>query len=209
MTDHVEVFADITCPFTHVGLKRVVEHLDRVSDDVEVIVRAWPLEWVNGQPLVADIVEMKAGILDDQLGLSNFGGLDVEQWPDTTIPALNLAATAYEKDPATGLAVSMELRTAVFEEGQNVADGAVLEAIAAKHGLGAPAREASPAVVADYEAGKEMGVIGSPHFFSQGTDFFCPALDIGHDESGGLTARFDPEGLQSFLDIVHPLEETA
>jgi predicted DsbA family dithiol-disulfide isomerase len=209
MTDHVEVFADITCPLTHVGLKRVVAHLDQVSDDVEVIVRAWPLEWVNGMPLDADIVKMKAGILDDQLGLSNFGGFDVERWPDTTIPALNLAAAAYEKDPATGLAVSLELRAALFEEAKNIADGDVLADIAAQHGLDSPAEEASPAVTADYEAGQEMGVIGSPHFFSRGTDFFCPALDIGHDESGGLTARFDPVGLQSFLDIVHPLEETS
>ena len=208
MTDHVEVFADITCPFTHVGLKRVVAHLGQVSDDVEVIVRAWPLEWVNGQPLVADIVRMKAGILDEQLGLSNFGGLDVERWPETTIPALNLAAAAYEVDPATGLAVSLELRAALFEEGRNVAAADVLAAIAQEHGVELPSREASAAVTADYEAGKELGVIGSPHFFSQGTDFFCPALDIGHDDSGGLTARFDPVGLQSFLDAVHPVEET-
>jgi predicted DsbA family dithiol-disulfide isomerase len=209
MTDHVEVFADITCPFTHVGLKRVVEHLGKVSDDVEVIVRAWPLEWVNGKPLVAELVKMKAGILDEQLGLSNFGGLDIEKWPDTTIPALNLAAAAYEKDADTGLAVSMELRVALFEEEKDIADPEVLAEIAARHGLEPPAAEATEAVTADYEAGKEMGVIGSPHFFSRGKDFFCPALDIGHDDSGGLIARFDPVGLQSFLDMVHPLEETS
>ncbi|MFT4616189.1 MAG: hypothetical protein ACKVG5_14010 [Acidimicrobiales bacterium] len=44
----VEVFADITCPFTRVGLKRVVEHLAQIDHPIEVIVRAWPLEWVNG-----------------------------------------------------------------------------------------------------------------------------------------------------------------
>ena len=209
MTDHVEVFADITCPFTHVGLKRVVSHLEQVSDDIEVIVRAWPLEWVNGQPLDADIVKMKAGILDEQLGLHDFAGFSTEAWPDTTIPALNLAAEGYAKDPATGLTVSLELRAALFEEGLDISDPQVLGEVAARHGLDAPSTEASAAVYADYELGKEQGVIGSPHFWSQGTDFFCPALDIGHDDSGGLTARFDPERLQMFLDQVHPLEETS
>ena len=198
----LEVFADITCPFTHVGLKRVVEHLDRVSDDVEVIVRAWPLEWVNGQPLVADIVEMKAGILDDQLGLSNFGGLDVEQWPDTTIPALNLAAQAYAVDTATGLAVSIELRTALFEEGRNVGDLDVLRRIAGRHGLQPPQIEPLQAVEDDYAAGQRRGVRGSPHFFVGDDDFFCPALDLGRDADGHLTARFDRDMLADFFERV-------
>ena len=36
----IEVFADITCPFTHVGLRRVAAEF---GDQVQVRVRAWPL----------------------------------------------------------------------------------------------------------------------------------------------------------------------
>jgi predicted DsbA family dithiol-disulfide isomerase len=56
----IEVFADITCPFTHVGLKRVVQHVSEMAEPADVIVRAWPLEWVNGTPLAVDAVVVKA-----------------------------------------------------------------------------------------------------------------------------------------------------
>ena len=58
MTTHIdqgdlvlEVFADVTCPFTHVGLKRVIEHIASSERPIAVRVRAWPLEWVNGAGL--------------------------------------------------------------------------------------------------------------------------------------------------------------
>jgi hypothetical protein len=60
MASQVEVFADITCPFTHVGLKQVVRHVAEMSEPCDVIVRAWPLEWVNGAPLDVDAVMVKA-----------------------------------------------------------------------------------------------------------------------------------------------------
>ena len=95
----VEVFADITCPFTHVGLKRVVT---------------------------------------DQLGVDDFSGFNADRWPSTTLPALNLAAAAYERDAATGLAVSLDLRAALFERGLDVSDPEVLSDIAFAHDLAVP-----------------------------------------------------------------------
>jgi hypothetical protein len=45
----VEVFADVSCPFAHVGLRRLVEQRDKLArDDIVLRVRAWPLELVNG-----------------------------------------------------------------------------------------------------------------------------------------------------------------
>jgi hypothetical protein len=47
----VEVFADVGCPFAHVGLRRFVERRDELGrDDVVLWVRAWPLELVNARP---------------------------------------------------------------------------------------------------------------------------------------------------------------
>jgi predicted DsbA family dithiol-disulfide isomerase len=195
----VEVYADITCPFTHVGLKRVVRHVREMSTPAEVVVRAWPLEWVNGTPLAVDAVLVKAQALTEQLGVDDFVGLRADAWPSTTIPALNLAAVAYERDAATGLAVSLELRTALFERGEDIGDAEVLAAIATAHGLPTPATEASSAVRADYDGGRERGVKGSPHFFVAADDFFCPALDLGHDSDGHLTARFDAAMLEEFF----------
>ncbi|MEM8745145.1 MAG: DsbA family protein [Actinomycetota bacterium] len=195
----VEVFADINCPFTHVGLKQVVQHVSEMSEPADVIVRAWPLEWVNGTPLAVDAVLTKAAALTEQLGIDDFAGLRSDRWPDTTIPGLNLAAVAYERDAATGLAVSLEVRSALFERGLDIADAGVLEAVAADHGLAAPSGDALPAITDDYELGKQRGVQGSPHFFVGSDGFFCPALDLGHDDDGHLTARFDRDQLAEFF----------
>jgi predicted DsbA family dithiol-disulfide isomerase len=134
----VEVYADITCPFAHVGLKRVTQHVHEMAEPVDVIVRAWPLEWVNGSPLAVEAVLVKGAALTDQLGVDDFSGLRSDAWPASTIPALNLTATGYERDPATGLAVGLDLRAAVFERGEDVGDSDVLAQIAAAHGLPAP-----------------------------------------------------------------------
>ena len=195
----VEVYADITCPFTHVGLKRVVEHVNAMSEPAEVIVRAWPLEWVNGAPLAVDAVLVKAASLTEQLGVDDFSELRADAWPTSTIPALNLAASAYARNAATGLAVSLDLRTALFERGENVGDADVLARIAAAHDLPAPRIDTNAAVRADYDGGLARGVKGSPHFFVASEDFFCPALDLGHDADGHLTARFDADMLADFF----------
>jgi predicted DsbA family dithiol-disulfide isomerase len=198
VTRPLEVFADITCPFTHVGLRKVVAELDNLDSDVEVVVRAWPLEWVNGAPLEAGAVKTKIAALQAQLGTDCFNDFREEAWPSTTIPALNLAAAAFEVDAQKGLAVSLALRDAVFEHGQDVGDPAVLSNIAERFDLAPPPAEADRLVLDDYEDGQRRGVRGSPDFWLGDEEFFCPALTIGHDDQG-LTAEFDTEGLQSFL----------
>ena len=198
----IDVFADITCPFTHVGLKRVIEHIAEMDRPVTVHVRAWPLEWVNGSGLDVTAVEAKAKALTEQLGVDDFSGLDHGQWPVSTIQALELAAAGYARDMATRLAVRIDLRAALFEQGRNVDDPEVLAEIAARHELPVPDPGACAAVQADYDEGRARGVSGSPHFFVGQDDFFCPALDLGHDADGNLTARLDTEGLASFFSRI-------
>jgi predicted DsbA family dithiol-disulfide isomerase len=200
----LEVFADITCPFTHVGLKRVIEHIASSGRRVAVLVRAWPLEWVNGAGLEVDAVEMKAKALSEQLGVNDFAGLEHDQWPSSTLPALGLAAAAYERDVDTGLAISLDLRTALFEQGRNIGDPEVLAQIAADHDLtvpdvSIPGIGVMALVQADFDEGRRRGVTGSPHFFIGQDNFFCPALDLGHDADGNLTARLDMVGLAAFF----------
>jgi predicted DsbA family dithiol-disulfide isomerase len=198
--DHViEVFADITCPFTHVGLKRVIEHVDALTEPRRVHVRAWPLEWVNGTGLDVAAVLVKAATLAEQLGVDDFAGFDGSHWPASTIPALELAASAYGRDMATGLAVSVEVRAAVFERGLDVSDPVVLGDIADRHRVPWPNAGAAVSVRADYDEGRRRGVAGSPHFWVGDDDYFCPALDLGHDAAGKLTASFDPAGLAEFF----------
>ena len=180
------------------GLEHVVAHVAEIDASVDVIVRAWPLEWVNGTGLDVAGVQTKAAALCDQLGIDRFAGLRPDRWPRTTIPALALAAASYDVDSTTGLAVSTALRTSLFELGADISDRDTLADIAGAHDV-----EFDPdddgAVRAEYELGRARGVTGSPHYFVADADFFCPALDLGRDADDHLIARFDPDGLARFL----------
>lgn len=207
MTAVIEVFADVSCPFAHAGLERIVTLLDeRTSGPLDVWIRAWPLEWVNGTPLDPGAVAEKAEVLTERLAIDSFVGFDPAVWPASTIPALNLTATAYDIDHATGLAVGLALREALFRRALDIGDPDVLAAIAETHGLPPGDPEAlsdvagTSAVRDDYAEGQRRGVRGSPHYWVADHEFFCPALVIGHDDHGGLTADFDPAGLTAFLD---------
>jgi len=200
MRRRLEVFADITCPFTHVGLKRVLAQLEELGADVDLVVRAWPLEWVNGEIFDAEAISMKIGVLHDQLGVDDFVGFDPPSWPTTSIPALNLCAAATREGTAKGLEVALEVRAALFERGADISDLAVLAEIAAAHGLPTPGADPDPGVEADYEEGRRRGVRGSPDFWVGETEFFCPSLDLSRNADGDLIAHFDPDGLARFVE---------
>lgn len=198
----LEVFADISCPFTHVGLAKVAEEVDKLDIAVEIVVRSWPLEWVNGEIFAPDVMRAKVDAIGNHLGSHYFAGFDEQTWPTTTIGALNLAAEAYEVSNAKGLEVNLRLRSELFEHGRNVGDLGFLTELAVELGLPTPQPEASAAVETDYEDGKRRGVRGSPEFWIDGQVFFCPSLQIGHDERGLLTAEFDPAGIDDLLSAL-------
>lgn len=176
----VEVFADVVCPFTHVGLRRFVQaRAEAGATEVALRVRAWPLELVNGEPLDADFVAEEIADLRAQVAGDLFTGFDPAAFPSSTIGLLGLVEVAYEQGLTTGESVSLALRDALFERGRPVADPAVLAAIAADHGITPPDAETAAALVeASWAAGQERGVIGSPHFFLSDDSWFCPGLDI-------------------------------
>lgn len=200
MPPTVEIFADVTCPFTHVGLRLVADRLTQLGAVCRV--RAWPLEWVNGEPLAGDAVAHKVEVLRGRLGEDCFTGFDASSFPATSIPALNLTAAAYERGAEPGFAMARELRDALFERGLDIGDAEVLARIAREHGLEPPDTAVSPAVQSGYDEGRRRGVQGSPDFFVGDDRFFCPSLDIGHDDAGELVADLDIEGLSAFLEAV-------
>ncbi len=199
MTTTIEAFADISCPFTHVGLKVIAAEIDSIDTDLDLHVRAWPLEWVNKSPLDGDAVAAKVAALEAQLDVDYFAGFRRDRWPHTTIPALNLADAGHQRDPATGVAIGLRLRSLLFEEGRDISDESVLAEVAAAFELPNPGTVASAGVEADYAEGIRRGVRGSPDFWVEGREFFCPSLEIGHDTDGRLTAVFDANGLRQFV----------
>jgi predicted DsbA family dithiol-disulfide isomerase len=197
----IEVFADIWCPFTHVGLRAIAEQRSlHDRSDVVIIVRSWPLELVNGTPLSAAVTKEHVDHLREQVAPDLFRRFDPSRFPTSTLDALALAAAAYRDSSYLGERASFALRDALFENGLDVSDREVLGEIAGKLDLTLPDRLDHDQVIADWHEGQQRGVLGSPHFFCGGIDAFCPSLDITKDPDRGLSIARDATGLIQFVD---------
>ena len=195
----VEVFADVWCPFTHVGLRRFVAFRDGSGESMALRVRSWPLELVNSRPLDVDLVAEEIEQLRSVAAPELFTAFDPDAFPKTTLPALHVTARAYRASVATGEAVALELRHRLFEQGEDISDPSVLDAVVRAHGVPVDGDDAEDPVRLDWEQGARRGVIGSPHFFTPGGDFFCPALDVRRID-GHLRITADPAGFDRFLE---------
>jgi predicted DsbA family dithiol-disulfide isomerase len=194
----IEVFADVACPFTHVGLLRFVERRSELGrDDVILRVRAWPLEIVNGEPLDPHFIAEEIDDIRRQIATPVFARFSAESFPASSLPALSLAAAAYETDLATGEHVSLALRDLLFEQGIDIADTEVLARLADECGVQVDLTD-TRRVLQDHAEGVERSVIGSPHFFTPAGSFFCPSLDVHRDDQGLLRVAPD-SGFDQFI----------
>ncbi len=194
----IDVYADVRCPFAHVGLRRLFEQRERRWSRVPLRVRAWPLELVNDAPLDPGLIAEEVAALRAQVAPDLFTGFDVDAFPTTSLPALALTAGAYEVGLEVGTRVAMALRWALFEEGRDIARPDVLLEIASGAGIALPHHCEQDRVRDDLACGRARGVIGSPHFFVGGASFFCPTLDITHD-GGGLHVAGDPAAFDALV----------
>lgn len=201
----VEVFADVLCPFTHVGLHTLIDRREeRGLGEPRMRIRAWPLELVNGAPLDPHHVAAEVAALRDSVRPDLFAGFSADSFPSTSMHAFALAAAADRTgDPTLVEQVGMALRDAVFEHGLDLGEPDLVAPIAARFGLQPLDPEATAtAVRADWDEGKARGVIGSPHFFtSDGGSWFCPGLDISRDDLGNFVVGWK-HGTETFVDSV-------
>jgi predicted DsbA family dithiol-disulfide isomerase len=201
----VEVFADILCPFTHVGLHTLIDRrTERGLSEPRLRIRAWPLELINGKPLDphhidAEIVALRGSVRPDL-----FAGFSIDTFPMTSMAAFALTAAADRSgDPALSEAVGMALRDALFEQGLDIGRPDVVEAIARRFSL-EPLNpdDTAAAVRADWDEGSSRGVVGSPHFFTDdGGTWFCPGLDISRDSRGDFVVAWK-KGTENFVGSV-------
>jgi len=195
----LEVFADVCCPFTHVGLRRMSDRRHQLGrDDVVLWVRGWPLEVVNGEPLDPNLIAEEVDALRDSVAPDLFASFDASRFPTSSIPAMALAAAGYRRDARTGEAVSLELRGLLFEQARDISDPAVLDDVERRFDLRVEPRD-TDSVHTDHRDGRDRGVIGSPHFFTPNGSFFCPTLDITHDDAGRLRITQDRTGFDRFM----------
>ena len=208
MTPTIEVFADIWCPFAHVGLHAARRERERWGrDDVTLLIRPWPLELVNGVALDSGVTGRHVRELRDQVAPELFAGFDEASFPSSTLPALAMVVDAYDQDVTTGEALSWALRDELFEFGRDISNPDVLAEMASRFGLDDDATAHIDEVEIEWRHGQSRGVKGSPHFFCGTHDAFCPALDISRDDEGDLSLRTNADRLTSFLDeCLHPGE---
>ena len=198
----VEVFADIACPFTHVGLRRFQAYRQQLGTTEPVLrVRAWPLELVNGQALDGPSLMPKIKAMQADVAADLFVGFDEHHFPATTLPALAAEAAAYRQGLEIGEGFSLAVRHALFEDGLDVSDEEVLRRVREAHGVEEPTAADRAAVRDDFVEGRRRDVSGSPHFFTAEGDFFCPSLDIHHNDDG-YEVTFDAAGFQRFVSAV-------
>ena len=194
----IEAFADLWCPFAYVGLlaaQRVIEELDL---PVDLVLRSWPLELVNGEPLAEAKTHANAVALRASVAPDNFAGIDQWSFPVSTLQGLQLAAQVTRQRGSLGTELSMALRIALFEEGKDIGDLSVLQSIAQRFGV--PFHEGDVQLVrADLANGQAHGVKGSPHFFCGELDMFCPTLDLTRDQLGHLQVQLMMERLRDFM----------
>ena len=113
----IEVFADVACPFTHVGLHRFVDRRQERNPTTLLRVRAWPLELVNGEPLPPELVVEEVQALREQVAPDLFTGFDPTQFPETSLPAMAVAAAAYRHSNRLGERVSPRYGTPSSSKG--------------------------------------------------------------------------------------------
>jgi predicted DsbA family dithiol-disulfide isomerase len=194
----IEIFADVSCPFAHVSLHTVKGVRDHLAPRVPIVVRAWPLELVNGAPLDPAGVVTHVAELQRDVAPGLFGGFDPGALPSSTLGALALVEAANEVDPWLGERLSTTLRDALFERGRAI-DHRMLAGLADDSGLDESVIADTARVEARYAEGRRRGVKGSPHFFIGDAAFFCPLLDIERDDTGGLHLHERQERFEALL----------
>ena len=196
----IEVYADVWCPFAHVGLNYVSERRrEREREDVLLVIRSWPLELINGAALDPETTAFHVQELRSQVAPHLFGGFDPSRFPVTSLPALACAHAAYRQDPRKGEAMSFALRDALFEQGLDISRHDVLAEIADSIDVELYSRADEQAIPRERDEGVQRGVLGSPHFFCGEVDAFCPSLDISRRDGGELVIRRDTAALDVLL----------
>ena len=197
----IEIYADLWCPFAHVGLRAAAQIRDELSPDTALVIHAWPLELINGTPLDTDKTTANIEALRSSVAPELFAGFKSRNFPLSTLQGLALIEAANEIDVHLGERIGLGLRNLLFEHGVKIDNPELLAGIARQNGLSESVIDDVAAVRTRLQEEQSRGVKGSPHFFIGDQSLFCPLLDLSRDESGTLNASADMERLETFLRV--------
>ena len=191
----VTVYADLVCPFASLVLHRLRSTRARLGLDVQLDIRAFPLELVNRRPHALDLHEREkpaVRAVEPALDWRPWRG-PRDAWPITTLLALE-AVQAAKHPEVGGLAASDEfdaaLRRALYLDSRCIALlPVVLEVAEEVHdmdrgGLAAALQHGSArAELMGHAWLAEHGVVkGSPHVFTpDGREWLNAGFEVDHD----------------------------
>ena len=191
----IEVYADVWCPFAHVGIRRVVERRDALGADAVLRVQPWPLELVNGRPMDAAFIGEEVVDIRDQVAPDLFARFYEHAFPASTLPAPALVDAAYEIHLPAGERASPLVPAPLSAPARPPRSPPPPPPPARDLGVAEVTDRHRQAVLDAWQQGTQRGVVGSPHFFTPNGAFFCPALDIsrvdGHLRIRAKAGMFD------------------
>ena len=144
---HVEVIADLVCPFCYIGKRRLDQAMQAVQGPSEISWHPYQLnpEMPESGMSLEDYLSMRFGspanvqpVLDQLAADARDEGIDfrfdrIEHVPNTLrAHQLMYLAESQRKDQS---ALAEELMTAFFRRGEDIGDREILVALGARHGL--------------------------------------------------------------------------
>ena len=143
----VDVFADIVCPFTHVGLRRLSEARHARAVDLSLHVHAWPLEWINGAPLGPELLVREIDALRASVAPDLFSGFDAALFPLTSIPAFAARRGGLRSRRRNRRSPEHGPARRLFEQGEDISRDDILWEVGRRFDIDAPDLAAAEAAV--------------------------------------------------------------
>ncbi len=198
MTERVEVWSDIHCPWALIAVHRLRLARERLAADVVFVPRAWPLEWVNRRGTPRDIVSVEvAALASHEPDL--FNRYSEASWPSTFLPAFEMVAAANRVGgPDLAEHVDYALRIAFFRDSVDVSIEAGLQHsldLVLEHRAACDTAAVMRVwrtggvradVVRDFEESRRTTICGSPQIcWPDGSSVHNPGM-TDHHWRGGL-----------------------
>lgn len=180
---HIDLYAEITCPWCFVGLHRLDKVLREHFSNVPVDIQHRPVVLLPDAPAgglyIPDLLRSRYGVTDPKMAFarpeaaaraSGFGlDLSRQLWTYPTQPAHALLLAARERGTQHQLAIA--LTDAYFLDARNIGDSDVLADVAVHHGFD---RREARAIAQDSAACQQLqeevarsaaaGIRSVPHF---------------------------------------------
>jgi predicted DsbA family dithiol-disulfide isomerase len=212
----IVVFADVGCPFAHIGLHRLLDTRARLDldDAVALDIRAFPLELFNDRPTPKHSLDLEIAALSQavpEAGWQAWSDRDY-RFPVTMLPPMEAVQAAKLQSFRAAEQLDHRLRTAFFAESRCIsmrheilacaAECAAVDVAALTEAL--DDGRARRTVIDQWEQSQGEDILGSPHLFlPDGSEHHNPGMEHHWEgPQGGKTMIVDRNDATVYEQIV-------